>query len=195
MERPGGPVIGSGPFASRRGPPPVTAAGLCSPRTHDHSLAQGKRKRMESAIDCRERSRHRRPPSLQPAAGSSQADGPPATASKSPAWAAHAGGRPGQARARRTRPPPRSAQGGRLHPPEAPHVRASTRATAVMHYRENDDALVGHPVDGRERERGEDFGANRDEGDRRRLRKGLNLLEGALRGVKKRAAQPGSSAS
>ena len=60
-----------------------------------------------------------------------------------------------------------------------------------MRYCENDDDLFGHPVDDRERERGEDFDANRNEGDRRRLWKGLDLLEGALCGVKERTAKPG----
>lgn len=60
----------------------------------------------------------------------------------------------------------------------------------MMRYSENDDDIVGHPVDDRERERREDLGANRGEGDRRRLWKGLDLLEGALCGVKERTAQP-----
>ena len=60
----------------------------------------------------------------------------------------------------------------------------------MMRYSENDHDIVGHPVDDRERERREDLGANRGEGDRRRLWKGLDLLEGALCGVKERTAKP-----
>jgi len=60
-----------------------------------------------------------------------------------------------------------------------------------MRQSENDDDIVGHPVDDGERKRGENLGANRTKRDRRRLWKGLDLLEGALRGVKERAAKSG----
>ena len=60
----------------------------------------------------------------------------------------------------------------------------------MMRYSKDDDDIVGHPVDDRERERRENLGANRGEGDRRRLWKGLDLLEGALCGVKERTAKP-----
>ena len=50
--------------------------------------------------------------------------------------------------------------------------------------------LVGHPIDDRERERREDLGARRGEGERRRLRKGLDLLEGAVDRVKESATRP-----
>jgi hypothetical protein len=65
------------------------------------------------------------------------------------------------------------------------------RLTAVMRDGESDDDLVGHPVDERERERGENLAANRGERDRRRLWKGLDLLDGALDRVEEGAAQPG----